>query len=1130
MTSALVLAAATYLTVPTAEKSAQKDLSFLVTFDRHHVVADFSTGAKDSFTLPNLDLGLRGVLGFDGQSAFRPEKGESLRYPAKGVFNPHRGSLVFWTASMDYEPGSVETGGAHRGNIALAHLQATDGRDTIEIKLYEYGDTVYFTWSSSVPPHTFGNVATVPFCRKGIRKGEWHQIAATWDDSIMRLYVNGELVGELKMPQKVAKTADLQPDGSENSFVGVKSSFFGDTHKWNVAVDDFALYSRPLAALEIRNRYIALLKEKGSLKAEAFAIELNGVTAGNTDPCDRLEASFDFSALPEPPKEATYRLTSPDGKVRKGSWTFVPGETSKILTGVNQAGRWSLAVTIGADTVTAGIERPDLSWVGNGYGDEDEVPALWKDFAVNGRQVTLWNRRYDFGDGPLPRQILIAGKSALKGRPRLLVNGVEPTWTPLQTSRTRRSVTYSGRGSAGSVQIAYRTTVEFDGFIKFDWKVKGGAKLDQMQLVWQVDPALAQFLLTPELCEEPDEEVGFEYPDSASKPKMLWLASERRGGFAYTMANDANWIYDEGAKTFFVNRKTGACRVAMVQREVTVPQGGATYQALFLTTPTRPLPARIRLIGLAGGAISLTHAAGEGMLNSVFTHAPATDGSFERFYSGRPDNSVAVYGGVNSLTTREPESAYFRKYWERPGAYQYNMPLVTEREIGKRETKRYASISACPSTVYSDYLVWCDWKLWNHPLASKVWQSYFDLCGDSICRNPLHGCRFTDSFGRTVDSFVVLPFRRQVMRLAALAQRHGKTLILHGQRDFVPFIEGFADYWYPGEQHTGLLQRNRYGYMDEVSDEIWRSEFNRDVLGVGVIAAPAIGQNLPSYTQRPCWKYTESMLAQFLLNDIETSEVYAARRPLHRLWAILERYGMGDGAIAHRYCEQREVKSSEPDVRVTWYEAEDGARLLAIVNRDVRPLVATIDASALSKGTRFREEYVGTDVEAKGGVFTIRVPARRFRLVALDPKPAYPILDTMERQWGSWRTPACDMTVAHDAAVGHASAPSQRIDQHKVPGGCLLKEFPVEPGRTYRFSVWAKASAGSVSMSVQRRGGMPFGSATKASGGEWVRLEATVKIKDEPAWRDVGFANVTLSCSAEARTAWFDDFEMAEVP
>ena len=58
-------------------------------------------------------------------------------------------------------------------------------------------------------------------------------------------------------------------------------------------------------ALEIRNRYISLLKEKGSLKAEAFAIELNGVTRGSSDPCDRLEASFDFSALPEPPKEAT---------------------------------------------------------------------------------------------------------------------------------------------------------------------------------------------------------------------------------------------------------------------------------------------------------------------------------------------------------------------------------------------------------------------------------------------------------------------------------------------------------------------------------------------------------------------------------------------------------------------------------------------------------------------------------------------------------------------------------------------------------------------------------------------------------------------------------------------------------
>lgn len=1129
MTGVLFLAAATYLAVPTTEKSDARDLSFLVTFDRHHVVADFSKGAKSSSTLPNLDLGLRGVLGFDGQSAFRPEKGENLRYPAKGLFDPHRGTLVLWTASFDYEPSSEKTDGKSRGNIALAHLQASDGTDTIEYKLYEYGDTVYLTWSSSVPPHTFGNVATVPFCRKGVRAGEWHQLVATWDDDVMRLYCNGELKGELKLPQKVAKTAALQPDGSAQSFVGVKSSFFDDRHAWNVAVDDFALFSRALTPLEVKNRYIAVLREKGDLKAEAFAVELNGVTRGSRDACDRLEASFDFSALPQPPARATYVLTAPDGRETKGEWMFVNGETAKILTGVDRPGVWKLSVTVGGETVVAEVNRPDLSWVGNGFGEEDEVPALWKDFAVRGRTVTLWNRRYVFGDGPLPEKVFIRGESALRSRPRLLIDGREPAWEPLKESRTARAVTFAGLGCLDNIQIVYRTTVEFDGFIKFDWKLRAGASVKSMRLVWQVEPRLSQYLMTPKLCEEDGDEMAFEYPAAASKPKMIWLVAERRGGFAYTMANDANWIYDEGAKVFFVNRRSGACRVEMIQKPVTVPAGGANYQALFLTTPTRPLPRRNRLVGFAGGWISFTHAAGDGMVNSVFTHAPLTDGSFERFYGGRPDDSVSIYGGVNSLTTREPESTYLRKYWERPGAYQYNMPFTTEPEPGKRVTTRYASISACPSTVYADYLVACDHALWTHPLANKIAQSYFDLCGDSICSNPYHGCRYKDAFGRRIDSFIVLPFRRLVMRLVAEAHRHGKTVILHGQRDFVPFIEGLADYWYPGEQYTGLLRRNRYGYVDEVPDAIWRSEFNRDVLGVGVINSPAIGQNLASYSKRTYWKYTESMLAQFLLHDIETSEVYAARYPIHRLWSVLRRYGIDDTAVAHRYYEQADVTSSEPDVCVTWYEAKDGRKLLAAVNRDVRPHVAKIDFSRISKATHVREEYKGVDLAAKDGTVEIKVPARRFRLVALDPIPEFPVRDDMSEQWGSWRSGRCDMTIAHDSAVGHDAAPSQRIDQHEVPGGCLLHEVPVRLGHAYRVSVWAKAPSGKLSMGVQRRGGQQVGLATATATGGWQKLETTVKIKDEAAWRDVGFANIVLSGGEKGVSAWFDDFELVEL-
>ena len=90
--------------------------------------------------------------------------------------------------------------------------------------------------------------------------------------------------------------------------------------------------------------------------------------------------------------------------------------------------------TKGYTKVTKEFTRPDLSWVGNGYGDEDEVPALWKDFGLkeqgffgklfnsSERTVTLWNRTYKFSDGPLPVEITAFGKQVLDKLPELLID------------------------------------------------------------------------------------------------------------------------------------------------------------------------------------------------------------------------------------------------------------------------------------------------------------------------------------------------------------------------------------------------------------------------------------------------------------------------------------------------------------------------------------------------------------------------------------------------------------------------------------------------------------------------------------------------------------------------------------
>ena len=111
-----------YFSRKLSEKTAEKDLTFLVSFDRKGVNADFAKGEKISSTMPDTGLLLRGLIGFDGQSAFKPEPGEALKFPPKGNVDPHKGTMILWTAGLDYNPGDELTDGKKRGNICLAWL------------------------------------------------------------------------------------------------------------------------------------------------------------------------------------------------------------------------------------------------------------------------------------------------------------------------------------------------------------------------------------------------------------------------------------------------------------------------------------------------------------------------------------------------------------------------------------------------------------------------------------------------------------------------------------------------------------------------------------------------------------------------------------------------------------------------------------------------------------------------------------------------------------------------------------------------------------------------------------------------------------------------------------------------
>jgi hypothetical protein len=1068
-----------------------------------------------------------------------------------------------WVCALDYSPSDELTGGKKRGNIALLNMMFKQGARHVEYQLYEFGDTVYFDWRSSEPPQGWGSVGRVQVSRKGIKQNQWHQLTVTYDERKLAVYLNGVLGAEAFLPDKASKTLDLQPD-PKSSFFGIKSRFYEDKHQWGVAVDDVKVYSRVLSALEIKNQYQKLLVSQSAANLQSFEVKLNGVDEGKAGKLDQLEAEFDFSVLPDADRklldagklETSYNITGPGGFSSTGTWTMRKQTECQRISGIVTPGQYHLEATLklsGGKTEknTADIDVPDLSFVNNGIGDEDTIPKPWTALTVSpDRTVAIWNREYFFAVGPLPTGITVYGKPILEKAPELVIETAGGKsliqYKAGKTIRTNRTVTFTGTGTASGFTLDYATTVEFDGLIKFDFVIKGQPEIKSMRLVWQVKPECCQFLMTPLLQEKKGPEFTFQYPvEELSPATQLWLVSEDKGGFAYTMANDANWVYGPSTPVFKVNKATGSCSVDMIAKAVKLPVD-TPYQALFIATPTRPLPERNRVIRYNDSTRSdtarMAMTNGDGLVaHATFKPHPVM---FPEVVKNAAPGIIGVYGMADSLTTATPTANYFKKYWDIPGYYVYSGYMNKFLGDGKFEKIRYSTVPACSATHINDYLMGNIKELLEHPYADRIGMIYYDLCGNVLCGNPLHGCGFKDKFGRDIKTFELLKKRKLVERTVRLCHASNRVVMTHNQRWFNPILNGLADYYYPGEQHNTLLIRNPYGYTDELSDALYRSEYNRNVLGVGVIFLTALGQANRAYIFND--SLTEAMWTMLLMHDIEPDASYSAVAPNQKVWDILEKYQVQSPATkCHLYYNQDTVTSSNKEVRVTYYECPDKTYVLAVTNKDFTAKKTVIDLSKLKAGDyTVREEYKETDIQVKGGKFEITIPSRSFRLIAFPPKSFYPVHDDCSRIWGTWNSAGAKVNFQVDREVGHQKPGSMSIQvAADTPVGsafCFVKKFSVKPGKTYKAKIFARSQNAppdaKITMAFQGQDsngflGLPPQSAdlTKPCNEKWEELNLSFKIPEQGKWNEVRNLLVTLAVqNAKGGKVWFDDFELSE--
>lgn len=977
--------------------AGEPDLTFLLTFNKNSVVADRAGGNRSSTTFHD-NLEFRTAQGVDGTNAFILKKGETLKYTVKGNIDHRQGTLSLWLKAVNYDPGKIGPPGPERSHASFVNVLFKNGKHWVRFYLFEDIDNpmFYFYWHNSwCGPQDY---KTAGASAAEIHQGQWFHLTMTWTLDKIQLYLNGNLRGEVRLPRESELSRDMTPLPAE-SFIGIcdplwagsKTAIFKET-----AVDDVRIYSRPLTSIEIKRIYLASAPKSArpSEPLPDIDMQLNGVDDG-IGPLDRLRVDLDYhpmtpdwlAAIASGTVQAKIILKSPSGKEFVDQWRPASLREFRILHNCDTAGRYMVTVTLTDSTGRSNsaektIIRPNTEWFKNGIGMEDEVPAPWTPISVSGDNVVkVWGRTYDFGQSPLPRQVTHTGDPLLIQGPQLQVqtaDGMAKIKYEITGRKIHNSyVEFTGKGTARDFWLSGTTRVDFDGLVRWDFVIHGKPLIRSMKLTWKVDRRFCDYLLDPLLLQAGNGAVQMPFPTdtmNTQRSTVLWLTSDKKG-FCWVPEDDANWVYSGKPISVDVSSSGGLCTLDMIQRPTRIPEG-TPYHAMFIGTPSRPLPRISRTFRLGGFGsqsncdVAILQEGGDG-LESRFTFAPASDfGQYMQTMRARGVRRGVTYGSPTALNDICPEGIYFHKYWDIPGGPSYSL------ETG---CVHYQSINTCPTTRFSDYILWNMRKLFENPdqMCAGI---YYDLVLNYTCANPLHGCSFKDRFGRTINRLIVMGLRRILMRTLKLCHKTGRVVILHGHSYYNPAFDAFGDYWFPGEQYTSMIQSDGpYFYSDRLDENIYRSELNKNIKGSDVIFNGSLKRANPAYGTE---EQTLAMLTKLLLNDISVAMAYEDESVINRIWGIALKYQLDDAHVVLYYDPDNVVKSNNPAVVVTYYRCPDGRILAIIGNLTAREQTAQIDLLPLNGGlSRMRDEYTGEIIDAPEGKLTVTLKPRLFRIV-----------------------------------------------------------------------------------------------------------------------------------------------------
>ena len=323
-----------------------------------------------------------------------------------------------------------------------------------------------------------------------------------------------------------------------------------------------------------------------------------------------LQLKADIRGMKEPVAEVRCGIKSSEGKL-VGSVAlkdFVNGVSSsryandKLLPGDYEVEARAMAAP-GADaTEGKALETakqalrifPQPTWWKNDLGVDHSVPPPFQPVKETADALSVWGRDYVFGKSIFPQQIISQKESLLAASPtlNLKVAGVVTDLTKAGRSKgvsQPDAVSLTGNQTVGDIAVTWHSTVEFDGFTRFDLTLTPSkpTQVDELALSLPLQKELVKFLLASTGAS--GNVLVFEKPYDSSFLPYLWLGNDDMG-IAFYSERDQYWTpNDKKMLQVIPGEKATTLRANFVAQSTTLSKP-ISYSFGLMATPVRPIP------------------------------------------------------------------------------------------------------------------------------------------------------------------------------------------------------------------------------------------------------------------------------------------------------------------------------------------------------------------------------------------------------------------------------------------------------------------------------------------------------------------------------------------------------------